>query len=180
MNILKYVYILTIITGAIFLPLLWLAVFTPVALGIIYISEKSALNRLKNKVFIAMIILLVAIQPFFYGVREISVAGLAFHMDTFFLGVHISLRATLIMSAFSMLLSAINKKQMDKLWTKAGVKNFSETFEFSDKLFSDYSPQIKSNCKHLIKKNALSEVLPMMLATMIKNADDYSTNTEKN
>jgi hypothetical protein len=162
------------IMPAAFLPLRWLIPFSALVFIFFFFRNRQVLYRLKNKLFLAIIFLIIIIQPFLYGSNPVSAAGISFYTDTFSNGLRMALRALVFMTAFSFLATSIDKNQIDKFWRKAGLKDFPEVFSYSRILFDGNSRKIKADLKLITKKGHKS--IPHMMASLIKNADSYAEN----
>ncbi len=170
-----YIYIALILSAALFMPLPFMAVALVFTIIPLMIYQPEVLKAVRSKLFWIFLVFLTLVQPMIFGVKDVKIYGIPFSTATFYSGLQISLRAILVMLAFSIFMKNSRDYDIFKLWQKLGIKDFDRVYSEAQNLM----PAVKEN---IVRSGKLSrkqlfnpvEFASNLLAGILGKAEETS------
>src|SRR5690606_37973832 len=138
----KYLLIFFLI-AAIFIPREYAVYFFPAAIIYLLILDLKLFNFLLKKSFHLLVFILLFIQPLFTGVKDFDLSGISLSSDSFLNGVQMILRAVVVIPVVSCISRISDKEKLKNIFSKIGVKDFDEIFEYSRLMFPYLKERVK-------------------------------------
>lgn len=149
----KKITLIVVIIISMFSPKVLLIYAASFLLFTLWLLDKKVFYMIKNKTMLFLFGVLVLLQPFLLGNKDIILFGLGISSSGLIAGLSMFIRGVLVISAFQIINKTLPKESVFGFWKLIGVSNFTEVFDESKLLFPKLSSRIKAytNDKNKIK-----------------------------
>jgi len=177
--------IMFIIFSAAILPQYILPPVCLFTIALFFFYRKEVFRKMKRKEFWIFIFIISFVQPILFGEKDISILGIPYSSNTLWIGISMSLRAIMIMTAFSFLMIMSKAEKMELFWQRVGIGHFDTIFNETQNVLPQLKSLLQNSLTEFKKKNGKKTILlhPIdfaahTLAKIIKTVNN-STNTKQ-
>lgn len=150
----KY-FVIVIFLAALLITAEYTLYFFPLALLYLLYLDSKLFRFLKRISFIVLILILIILQPLLIGEKDLSIIGIGFSSTAFYNGLMMILRAVIMISSISYLSKTADRKKIQRLFSRIGMRHFDEILDQSQKLF----PLLKERIREFISATDRKRIL---------------------
>ena len=178
----KNKYLVIIIFAATpFIPFDYAVYFFPAAIPYLIFLDIHLFKFVRKLSFLLFVFILILLQPIILGEKDFLMLGIKISTNGFYNGLIMILRAVVMIPAISYLSKTADRKRLQKLFAKLGIKQFDEILEHSQKLFPLLKEKTKEFFTTVERKKIFNpiEFTAHFIAFLIKATTAYSPKTNK-
>jgi energy-coupling factor transporter transmembrane protein EcfT len=175
----KY-FITALCFAALFIPGEYSLYFFPLAVAYLLFLDRGLFNFVFKKSFLIFLTILLFLQPLLTGKKNITLLGLYFSSDAFLNGFLMMLRAVVMIPSITYLSKTADKKKLQKIFGRIGIKDFDEIFNYSQQMF----PKLKEHTKEFFSSERKRlynpvEFIAQFIAFLIKSTQTYTLKSKE-
>lgn len=144
--------------SALFIPAKFGFYFFPAAILYFTCLNINLFKFVRKFSFIVFVIVLIILQPMIADNRDNIILGIKFSLSGFHNGLMMILRAVVMISSISYLSNTADRKKLQNLFSRVGVKHFDKIFEHTQEIFPLLKEKITEFYKTINRRNLFNPV----------------------
>lgn len=176
----KYLVII-IFAATLFIPFDYAVYFFPATIIYLIFLDIHLFKFVRKLSFLMLVFILILLQPIVLGEKDYLMLGIKISTNGFYNGLIMILRAVVMIPAINYLSKTSDRRNLQKLFARLGIRQYDEILDHSQKLFPLLKEKTKEFFTTVERKKIFSpiEFTAHFLAFLIKATTTYTPKTNK-